>query len=99
MIASARERRGSAASAPVFSPGRASRRDRRGVDVDREEQRPDLVVQVARKVGAFLVLQAQELFGKPAVAGGDLVEAKVHVVEPVREPPHLRRTERLTLPP
>ena len=38
-------------------------RDGRGVDVDGEELRPDIVVEVAREVGSLLVLQPQKLFG------------------------------------
>ena len=35
--------------------------DRDGVDVGGKQQRPDLVVQIARKVGALLVLHGGEL--------------------------------------
>ena len=41
--------------------------DRRRGHVDREQQRPDLIVQVPREIGALLRLQGQQLLVQPAV--------------------------------
>ena len=53
----------------------------RGIDADRAEERPDLVMQVPREIGAFLLLDRGQLFLEPEVAGLHLAEPVQHAVE------------------
>ena len=48
--------------------------DRRRGHIDREQQRPDLIMQVPRQIGALFRLQRQQPFVQPAVLRRGRVE-------------------------
>ena len=77
------------AISPVRPVGRELA-DHGGVDVDGEQVRPDLVVQVARQVGPLLVLEPGQLVLERPVPGLHRGKIGRHPVESAREPGDLR---------
>ena len=66
--------------------------DRRRGHVDREQQRSDLVMQVAREIGALFRLQCQQPLVQPAVLRRHRGEPLGHEIEAVRQARQLGRT-------
>ena len=66
--------------------------DRGRGHIDREQQRPDLIVQVTRQIGPLLRLQRQQPLVQPVVMRRGGVETPRHEIEAVRQPHQFRRT-------
>ena len=72
--------------------------DRRRRHIDREQQRPDLIMQVPREIGALFRLQRQQPFVQPAVLRCDRGELPGHEIEAVRQAYQLGRAMLRHLP-
>ena len=60
-------------------------RDVGGIDVDGEQERPDLVMEIAGDVAAFLLLQRQQLAGEPPILFRHAAQFPRHAVEAVAQ--------------
>ena len=66
--------------------------DRGRGHIDREQQRPDFIVQVPRQIGALFRLQRQQSLVQPVVMRRGRVEPPRHEIEAARQSHQFRRT-------